>query len=568
MGSSSGRLRKPADISTEKYRVLAELGEGGMANVYLAVARGPSGFNKLLVLKAIREDLALQPDLLAMFLDEARLAARLSHPNVVQTLEVSELRGRPVIVMEYLDGQTLSNVLDKPECRDMTLAMRLRVLSAALDGLQYIHDLCDFGGTPLQLVHRDVSPHNVFVTYDGQVKLLDFGIAKGIISLARTGTDVIKGKIRYMAPEQMCGEPVDRRADVFSAGVILWEIATGKRIWHGRSEVNVMHAVLNDGVPTPRSVEPSVSAELERICMRALGRSRTDRYETAAALQADIENLLEGMGSRVTPKDVGKYLTKAFAESRSLTSEIIDAELKKPDDPHASASGRFAFPTTLVSLATAGEAGSVEPVAVPLPPRRGWAALGAALAIGTATGGALILHRPAPHAPAASNETAPPEKGLPSAAAPTQSAPGALGEAPAASPAPAPAVRMVHVQLAATPKSASLFLDGSRVDNPFAGTFAADSAPHAVHAEAPGYAAASTDVALDRDVNVVLPLTPAKPAATARRPAAVEPTTPATVASSAPASPTVAAALDAGSYCSPPFYFDAQGIKRLKPECL
>jgi serine/threonine-protein kinase len=563
MGSSVGRLRKAADISTDKYRVLAELGEGGMANVYLAVTRGPNDFHKLVVLKAIREELAQQPDLLAMFLDEARLSARLSHPNVVQTIEVSELRGRPVIVMEYLDGQTFSNVVERPECRDMPLPMRLRVLSAALDGLQYIHDLTDFDGTPLQLVHRDVSPHNVFVTYDGQIKLLDFGIAKGLISRARTSTDVIKGKIRYMAPEQMCGEPVDLRADVFSVGVILWEVATGKRIWQGRSEVNVMHAVLNEGVAAPRSVDPSVAEELNAICVRALARSPNARYQTAAELQAAIDSFLDGLGSRVMPKDIGRYLSRVFAESRGRTKETIEAELKKSESAVERGGDRFAFPQTLVSLAGGTEGGTVEPVVAPPSPRRGWAALAGALAVGAAVGGALIVHPPR-HGAA--------HTGLPAGS--VEGAGAATGESQASSAArratapPASSGRTVRVQLAATPPSAVLFLDGKRVDNPFAGDLPSDTAPHALRAEAPGYTAAVTDIALDRDVILVLPLAPAKAAAGPRRaPALAVSASAPPVAPAAPV-PSPSSAADTSSDCTPPFYFDAQGIKRLKPECL
>jgi serine/threonine-protein kinase len=558
MESSSGRLRRTAEVSTEKYRILAELGEGGMANVYLAVARGPGGFNKLLVLKAIREDLALQPDLLAMFLDEARLAARLSHPNVVQTIEVSELRGRPVIVMEYLDGQPLSTILHRPECRDMTLGMRLRTVSAALDGLQYIHDLADFDGTPLQLVHRDVSPHNVFVTFDGQVKLLDFGIAKGLISRARTSTDVIKGKIRYMAPEQMCGEAVDRRADIFSAGVILWEIATSRRIWHGRSEVNVMHAVLNEGVPPPNTVEPTVAPELNEICMRALARAPGDRFQTAGDFQTALEGYLERMGSRVSQKEIGKYLAKAFAENRARTREVIEAELKKSEaDTAETSSGRFAFPAQLVSLSNGAESGSVEPVVAPQTPRRGWAALAAALAAGAIVSGVLIFHKPSQGAgsqPSASTAA----DTLMTAAAP---APPTVDPAATASVAP---VHTVQVQLSTAPASAALFFDGKRIDNPFSGSYPADPLKHSLRAEAPGYISATSDIVLDRDVKLVLPLAMAKTAGNLRH----QPATTAPAAPQTPAAPSPPAPPTNNSNCTPPFYFDAQGIKRLKPECL
>jgi serine/threonine-protein kinase len=547
---SSGRLRIAAEASTDKYRILAELGEGGMANVYLAVARGPSGFSKLLVLKAIRDDLASQPDLLAMFLDEARLAARLNHPNVVQTLEVSELRGRPVIVMEYLDGETLANILHKPESRDMPLPMKLRIVSAALDGLQYIHDLADFDGTPLELVHRDISPHNVFVTFDGQVKLLDFGIAKGLTSRSRTSTDVIKGKIRYMSPEQMSGEPCDRRADIFSMGVILWEIATGRRIWHGRTEVNVMHAVMNEGVPPPRSVEPSVPAALDDICVKALATSPDDRYRTAADLQADLEDALERMGSRATPKEIGKYLATAFATNRTRRREVIELELKKPDEAVEPSSGRFRFPPRFVSLSAAPLVDTGEPVASPHAQSRGWAALLAALVVGALVGGLLILRHPAGSSIAVGTG--------PAAASPSEplNVPAATSQATAVP-------SSVLLRLAATPETAELFLDGKPLgSNPYVGVRPADDSPHTVRAEAPGYVTGTADISLDRDVKLVLPLVAAKAlsAATAHRAPVLAPVAPSASAAT-PASST-------NGNCTPPFYFDAQGIKRLKPECL
>jgi serine/threonine protein kinase len=553
MGTAPSAVRRVVEDSTDKYRIIAELGEGGMANVYLAVARGPGGFNKLLVLKAIREALAREPETLAMFLDEARLSARLSHPNVVQTMEVMELRGRPVMVMEYLDGQPLSDIRHGREGREITQAMRLRVLSAALEGLQYIHDLTDFDGTPLNLVHRDVSPHNIFVTFDGQVKLLDFGIAKGLISRAQTSTDVIKGKIRYMAPEQMAGEAVDRRADVFSAGVVLWEIAADRRIWHGRHDAVAMNAVLNEGVPPPRSVEPSVPPELNAICMRALARSPGDRYATAAELQAAVDGFLEVTGSKVTTKDVGKALAKVFAEKRAQTKEIIEAELKKSEEQPLTSSGRFALPSTLVSLATSSPTGSVD-VAPPKAPRRRWLAVGAATALVAVAAAAVLLPSSRSRSPAAKAE-------------PTAN-PSSASEAEPAAPSASTAAgavteRTVRLQVKTTPQDvpAALFLDEKRLDaNPYSGTYAPDGERHVVRAEATGYAPASATVTLDNDVSLLLSLTKSSGRVVDRPPR----TTTAAAPAPASATPTV----PANRNCNPPFYFDAQGIKRLKVECL
>jgi serine/threonine-protein kinase len=236
-----------------KYRLLAELGRGGMATVYLALVSGPVGFHKLVVIKQIGGEFAEEPEFLTMFLDEARLAARLNHPNVVQTNEVGQDGLRHFICMEYLEGQPLTAVTrrlvrQKPV---LSLGMQLRIAVDALAGLHYAHELADFDGTPLGVVHRDVSPHNIFVTYTGQVKVVDFGIAKAMSSASATRPGVLKGKVAYMSPEQARGDAVDRRADIFAMGVILWEMATGKRLFHGLPEIQIVQAVLQADIPRP-----------------------------------------------------------------------------------------------------------------------------------------------------------------------------------------------------------------------------------------------------------------------------------------------------------------------------
>src|SRR5689334_22978828 len=271
--------------SLGKYRLIAELGHGGMAEVYLAVVRGPAGFNKLVVVKQIRPQLAEDPEFLTMFLDEARLAARLNHPNVVQTNEVGQEGRRYFIAMEYLEGQPLNRIVNRTAKEGLlTPALYVRILIDALNGLHYAHELADFDGTPLMVVHRDMTPHNVFVTYSGQVKVVDFGIAKALGSSSETRTGVLKGKVAYMAPEQAMGEKVDRRADLFSVGVMLWEAATGKRLWKGVPDITILQRLLSGEVPSPRSIKPEVPEKLEAIIMKALSHQRDDRYENAGDL--------------------------------------------------------------------------------------------------------------------------------------------------------------------------------------------------------------------------------------------------------------------------------------------
>src|SRR5215468_860759 len=328
MTSVRGLGAEPAQEG--KYRVLVELGQGGTVIVYLAVARGPSGFNKLVVLKALKKNLANDPEFRNMFLNEARLAARLNHPNIVQTNEVAEDEGVPVIVMEYLEGQPLSNILIRGRTGALSLAAHLRIITDSLAGLHYAHEVTDFDGTPLGVVHRDMTPHNVFVTFEGQVKVLDFGIAKLGTSMIETQAGVIKGKLRYMPPEQISGEAIDRRADIYAVGVMLWEAAAGERLWKGHSDATIMNRVLNGEIPSPREKKPEIPEELERICMKALAADRNNRYPTAADLESDLEALLATMpDGRVTGRQIGKLVDKRVEDVRVRTKALVEAQLSK-----------------------------------------------------------------------------------------------------------------------------------------------------------------------------------------------------------------------------------------------
>jgi serine/threonine-protein kinase len=321
-------------ITFGKYRLVAELGQGGMAQVFLALASGPVGFNKLVVLKLIREQFLEDPEFLTMFLDEARLAARLNHPNIVQTTEVGQQDGRYFICMEYLEGQPLNRILarigaartDRPEADRLTLGMRLRILVDALAGLHSAHELTDFDGTPLSVVHRDMSPHNLFVTYAGSVKVVDFGIAKALSSSSETRTGVLKGKIGYMAPEQSRGEHVDRRADVFSVGMILWETLTGRRMFKGLPDVAVLQRVMTGDLPSPRSEAPSVPPRLDAICMKALAHDKAARYATAAELGAALEDALEDV-DRGSLRDAGRLVERAFDGDRARIKAIVESQI-------------------------------------------------------------------------------------------------------------------------------------------------------------------------------------------------------------------------------------------------
>ncbi|MFT3766085.1 MAG: protein kinase [Minicystis sp.] len=312
--------------SLRSYRLIAEIGRGGMANVYLAVARGPAGFNKLVVIKKTRKDLVTEGDSVAMFLDEARLAARMNHPNVVQTYEIGQDGERYFIAMEYLDGQPYSRVLSRLRAR-MPVALHLRVIADMLTGLHHAHELRDFDGTPLNVVHRDATPQNVFVTYDGSIKVVDFGIAKALDASAQTRTGVVKGKVAYMAPEQVRGDKLDRRADIFAAGVMLFEAIAGRRMWDELPDVTVVHELMYDRIPAITAAVADVPPVLARICQRALAPRREDRYPTALEMHRDLESYLSQAGQRASARDVGEFIAPAFEAERQRVRAVIESQL-------------------------------------------------------------------------------------------------------------------------------------------------------------------------------------------------------------------------------------------------
>ena len=327
---TSAAREDPVLTEIGKYHLVAELARGGMGNVYLAALQGPGGFNKLLALKELKPELSDDDSYVTMFLDEARLAARLVHPNIVQTYEVGSEGRRHFMVMEFLDGRSLHRVGKRlTETGRLSIGSHLRIIADSLLGLHYAHDLRDFDGQPLGIVHRDVSPLNVFVTFDGQAKVLDFGIAKTADSSLQTATGVLKGRVAYMAPEQAWGNKVDRRADVYSAGVMIWEAAAGRRLWPKMSEVEILAHGLREGPPSLRSVRPDASPELEAICARAMAKDRDQRYPTRAALREDLEAHLVRRGDALSMREIGAAVAQAFSDERRKMTALIEKTLTR-----------------------------------------------------------------------------------------------------------------------------------------------------------------------------------------------------------------------------------------------
>ena len=312
-----------------KYQLFASLGRGGMADVFLSVARGQMGFNKLAVIKRLRPALAEEAAFRNMFLDEARLAARLGHPNIVHTYEVGEQAGVYFIAMEYLDGQSLNKVLKESVRRkeriDPTIAVR--IVADALAGLGYAHDLRDYDGRPLSVIHRDVSPHNVFVTYDGHTKLVDFGIAKAALSSTETEVGVLKGKVAYMSPEQAMGQPLDARADLFAMGIVLWELLAQQRLMTGESAANTLHKLMSEPIPRLGEVVPYIDPSLDQIVARSLEKDPAHRFQSALEMRGALESWLSVQHPPARQEDVGRLIAGMFGPLRAEVQQQIQKHM-------------------------------------------------------------------------------------------------------------------------------------------------------------------------------------------------------------------------------------------------
>jgi serine/threonine-protein kinase len=284
-----------------KYELLSPIASGGMASVHLGRVVGMAGFERLVAIKRMHPHLLEETEYITMFLDEARLAARIRHPNVVATLDVAESEEGPFIVMEFIDGPPLSQLLKAHRKRDavMPLDIALGIFSDTMTGLHAAHELRGADGEPLNLVHRDVSPQNIMVGRDGVARITDFGVAKANVRLSSTRSGFLKGKLAYIAPEQVRGEALDRRADVYAAGVVLWEILTSHRLFRAETEANLMWMLMQGADRSPREANPDVPEAIDAVCMKALAMEPEARFATAAEFEAAIEDAAESCGIRI-----------------------------------------------------------------------------------------------------------------------------------------------------------------------------------------------------------------------------------------------------------------------------
>ncbi len=313
--------------------------------MHLARAAGLEGFQKLLVLKRILPHLSADPDFVRMFLAEARLAAILDHPNVVQVFDIGRDANDYFFTMEYVYGETLQGILRDARQRNEPLPIEHAVtigVGAAL-GLHYAHDRVGFDGMPLQLVHRDVSPTNVMVTYDGCVKVADFGIAKVTTRTDVTQAGIRKGKVPYMSPEQCVAGPLDRRSDVFALGIVLYECTTMMRLFDGDNEFGIMNRIVNGDFPPPSTRRAGYPRELEQIVLRALARDRDHRYASAGALAADLEQFARDRRLRATQAGLGEYMHARFAPRPFPFGALLGGS---PQARHSSSGAAFMSPGT------------------------------------------------------------------------------------------------------------------------------------------------------------------------------------------------------------------------------
>ena len=319
-------LSSPIPTRLGRYEIIGLLATGGMAEVHLARFMGPSGFERVVVIKRILPHLARERAFVDMFLDEARIVAKINHPNVIQVTELGRDADELFLVMEFVEGESLGGFMRRnwANGREIGTGLAAFIVAEMCSGLHAAHELKDEDGRAQEVVHRDVSPQNVMITYGGRVKVLDFGIAKAVDRSTQTRTGHLKGKVEYMSPEQCRSLPLDRRSDVFALGVILFELSTGKRLFRRRGELEALRAVCDEPIPLPTAVLGEYPPALEAICMRALSRNVNDRFASADEMRRALLSYL-----RSTP-EVGLHddaladrMKELFADRLELKNDML-----------------------------------------------------------------------------------------------------------------------------------------------------------------------------------------------------------------------------------------------------
>jgi serine/threonine protein kinase len=325
-----GDPQRRAPTRIGKYELVRRLAVGGMAEIFLARTTAMHGFEKMVVLKRMLPQYAESGDFIRMFLDEARLAATLAHPNIAQVYDIGEHDGQCFFTMEYVAGQDLRKVQHAARASlGLPLEHVVNIVIGVASGLHYAHEQVDRVGRPLGLVHRDVSPSNIIVTYAGGVKLVDFGIAKASTAQVATAVGTLKGKIPYMSPEQCRGSKLDRRSDIFSLGTVLWELSTGSRLFRGENEFAMLNRIANGDVPLPSSRRSNYPEDLEAIVMRALEGDREHRYTTAQDLQIALEDFAREHKLSISSAKLAQFMGQLFSEEIERQKKLLTAAAGK-----------------------------------------------------------------------------------------------------------------------------------------------------------------------------------------------------------------------------------------------
>lgn len=308
-----------------RYELLLEMARGGMATLFLARLKGPEHFEKLVVLKRIHEHLAQNEQFVRMFLDESHITAKIHHPNVAMVFDMGRYEGAYFIVMEYIHGSNLAELLQSAVHQSGTFRWphAVRIISDAAAGLHSAHMTKGTDGRSMQIVHRDVSPQNILVDYQGHVKVVDFGIARAAYRLTHTATGTLKGKVAYMSPEQVLGEEVSPRTDIYALGVVLFEAVCLRRLFKAEHEGAALLKVHEGSLPRPRSVVPEIPQELEEVILKALSRRPEDRFATASEMQEALESVLHIKSERIGTQQIASLMDLYFQESKRAKEEQI-----------------------------------------------------------------------------------------------------------------------------------------------------------------------------------------------------------------------------------------------------
>lgn len=434
-----------------------------MGRLYVAERTGAEGFRKVVALKRILPHLAHDTKLREMFITEARVAARLDHPDIITTFELGEVDGNYFMSMEYLPGEDLAKILSKCSAtQPMPIEIAVTLAQRVADGLHYAHDLLDDDGRPAMLVHRDVNPCNIVVTYYGAVKLLDFGVVKESAATSTTFSGVFRGSYAYCAPEQIESAPVDRRTDIFCLGIVLWECITGQRLFGGGTDVSNIDAVRSKRIEAPSTFRPEASVALDAIVMRCLSRDPTRRYQRASDLSAALRQFMASRPQAPNEQAIGGWLEQQFGKERATRKKAI---------------GQGTDIESALAYLKLGTGGSGIPTATDLDPASGSGQSKPRVLWSTTIRRTPVPARPVME-PATTTSTPPLTAAAPAPSAPPERTSGTMAAVAAQAEVIAEPANRAEVLATAPPAGAALSSDGASAPAGARETAAAQSAPN------------------------------------------------------------------------------------------